>query len=71
MQYLKIDFLFASAVFRCLLNDIALTGLFLYHYVVFSLFYVAIVISEPFCARAQFRPGFAAIRRKKFAGRYF
>ena len=29
------------------------------------------VISEPFFARAYFRPDFAAIRRKKFAARYF
>ena len=48
MQYLKIYFLFPSAVFRCLSNDIALKGLFLHHCVVFSLFCVAIVISEPF-----------------------
>ena len=71
MQYLKIYFLFASAVFRCLSNEIALRGLFLHHCVVFSLFCVAIVISEPFFARAYFRPDFAAIRRKKFAARYF
>ena len=38
---------------------------------VFSLFCVAIVISEPFFARAYFRPDFAAIRLKKFAARYF
>ena len=37
----------------------------------FSLFCVATVISEPFFARAYFRPDFAAIRRKKFAARYF
>ena len=71
MQYLKIYFLFPSAVFRCLSNDIALKGLFLHHCVVFSLFYVAIVISEPFFARAYFRPDFAAIRQKKFSARYF
>ena len=71
MQYFKIYFLFPSAVFRCLSNDIALKGLFLHHCVVFSLFCVAIVISEPFFARAYFRPDFAAIRRKKFAARYF
>ena len=64
MQYLKIYFLFASAVFRCLSNDIALKGLFLHHCVVFSLFCFAIVISEPFFARAYFRPDFAAVRRK-------
>ena len=71
MRYLKIYFLFASAIFRCLSNDAALKGLFLHHCVVFSLFCVAIVISEPFFARAYFRPDFAAIRRKKFAARYF
>ena len=71
MQYLKIYFLFASAVFRCLSNDITLKGLFLHHCVVFSLFCVAIVISEPFFAGAYFRPEFAAVRRKKFATRYF
>jgi len=71
MQYLKLYFLFASAVFRCLSNNIALKGLFLQRCVVFSLFCVAIVISEPFFAGAYFRPDFAAIRRKKFAARYF
>ena len=71
MQYLKIYFLFASAVFRCLLNDIALKGLFLHHCVVFLLLCVAIAISEPFFARAYFRPDFAAIGRKKFAGSIF
>ena len=71
MQHLKIYFLFSSAVFRCLSNDIALKGLFVHHCVVFSLFFVAIVISEPFFARAYFRPDFAAIRRKNFAARYF
>ena len=71
MQYLKIYFLFASAVVRCLSNDIALKVLFLHHCLVFSLFYVAIVISKPFFARAYFRPDFAAIRREKFAARYF
>ena len=70
MQYLKIYFLFASAVFRCLSNGIALKGLSLHHCVVFSLFCVAIVISEPLFARAYFRPDFAAIRRKKFVARY-
>ena len=49
----------------------ALKGPFLLHCVVFSLFCVAIVISEPFIARAYFRPDFAAIRRKKVAARYF
>ena len=66
MQYLKIYFLFPSTVFRCLSNDIALKGLFLRHCVVFSL-----LISEPFFAGAYFRPDFAAIRREKFAARYF
>ena len=33
--------------------------LFLQHYVVFLLFYVATVISEPFFAGAYFRPDFA------------
>ena len=71
MQYLKIYFVIASAVFRCLSNDIALKGLFLHHCVVFSLFCVAIVISEPFFAGAYFRPDFAVVRQKKFAARYF
>ena len=71
MQYLKIYFLFPSAVFRCLSNDIALKGPFLLHCVVFSLFCVAIVISEPFFARAYFQPDFAAIRPKKFVAPYF
>ena len=63
--------LYASAVFRCLSNDIALKDLFLHHCVVFSLFCVAIVISEPFFAGAYFRPDFAVVRQKKFAARYF
>ena len=71
MQYLKIYFLFPSAVFRCLSNDITLKGLFLHHCVVFSLSCGAIGISEPFFARAFVRPDFGAIRRKKFAARYF
>ena len=71
MQYLKIYFVMASAVFRCLSNDVALIGLFLHHCVALSLFWVAIVSSEPFFARAYFRPDFAAIRREKFAARYF
>ena len=71
MQYLKIYFLISLAVFQCLSNDITLKGLFLYHCVVFSLFCFAIVISEPFFAGAYFRPEFAAVRRKKFAARYF
>ena len=70
MQYLKIYFLFTSAVFD-VHRMIALKGLFLHQCVVFSLFCFAIVISEPFFARAYFRPDFAAIRRKKFAARYF
>jgi len=71
MQYLKLYFLFASAVFRCLSNDIALKGLFLPHCVVLSLFCVVMVISEAFFGGAYFQPDFAAIRRKKFAARYF
>ena len=47
MQYLKINFSFASAGFRCLSNDVALKGLFLHNCVVFSFFCVAIVIFEP------------------------
>ena len=70
MQYLKIYFLFTSAVFRCSSNDIALKGLYLHHCVVFSIFCFAIVTSEPFFARAYFRHDFAAIRRKKFEARY-
>ena len=69
MQYLKIYFLSALAVFRCLTNDIALKGIFIHHCAVFSLFCVAIVISEPFFARVYFRPVFAAMKRKKFAAR--
>ena len=65
MQCWKLYFLFASVVFRCLSNDIALKGFFLRHGVVFVLFCVAIVISEPFFAEAYFRPDFAAIGRKK------
>ena len=53
MQHLKIYFLFASAVFRCSSNDIALKGLFLHHCVVFSFFCVAIVSSERSFARAN------------------
>ena len=71
MQCFKLNFLFASAVFRCLSNDIALKGFLLQHGVVFLLFCVAIVISEPFFTGAYFRPDFAAIGRKKFAPRYF
>ena len=71
MQYLRLYFLIASEVFRCLSNDIALKGLFLQHCVVFSLFCVAIVISEQFFAGAYFRPDFPAIRRKKSAAQYF
>ena len=71
MQYLKLYFSFALAVFGCLSNDVALKGLFLHHCVVLSLFCVAIVISEPFFAGAYFRPDFAAIRQKKFAAQYF
>ena len=71
MQYLKLYILSASAVFRCLSHEITSKGLFLQYCVVFSLFCVAIVVSEPFFAGAYFRPDFAAIRRKKFAARYF
>jgi len=71
MQYLKLNFLLALAVFRCLSNDIALKGLFLHHRVVLSLFCIVTVISEPFSVGAYFRPDFAAIRWKKFAARYF
>ena len=38
---------------------------------VFSLFCIAIVISEPFFARASFQPDFAAIRQEKFVASYF
>ena len=71
MQCLKLYFLFASAVFRCLSNNIALKGFLLQHCVVILLFCVAIVIFEPFFVGAYFRPDFAAIGRKKFAVRYF
>ena len=71
MQCLKLYVLFASAVFRCLSNDITLKGFFLQNCVVFLLFCVAIRISEPFSAGAYFRPDFAAIGRKKFVARYF
>ena len=66
---LNLFFLFISAVFRCLSNDIALKGFLLQHCIVFPLFYV---ISEPFfLAGAYFRPDFAAIGGKMFAARYF
>ena len=71
MQCFKLNFLFASGVFRCLSNDIALKGFLLHHCVVFLLFCVAKVISEPFFAGAYFRSYFAAIGRQKFAARYF
>ena len=71
MQYLKIYFSFASAVFRCLSNDIALKDLFLHNCVVFLLFCVVIVIFEPVFERAYFGTDFAAIRRNKFAAQYF
>ena len=71
MQYLKIYFSFASVVFRCLSNNIALKGLFLHNRVVFSLFCVAIVIFESVFERAYFGTDFAASRRNKFAARYF
>ena len=69
MQYLKLYFLLVSTVFRCLSNDIALKGLFLQR-CVFSLFCVAIVISEAFFAGAYFRLDFA-VRRQEFAARCF
>ena len=71
MQYLKIYFSFASAVFRSLSNDIALKGLFLHICLVFSLFCVAIVIFEAVFERVYFGTDFAAIRHNKFAARYF
>ena len=71
MQYLKLYFLFASAVLRCLSNDITLKGFLLQHCVVFLLFCVTIVISEQFFTGAYFQPDFAAIGQKKFAARYF
>ena len=71
MQCFKLNFLFASAVLRCLSNDIALKGFLLQHCVVFRLFCVAKVISEPFFYGAYFQPDFAAIGGKKFAARYF
>ena len=71
MKYLNIYFSFDSAVFRFLSNDFALKGLFLHKFVVFSLFCVAIVIFEPVFERAYFGTDFAAIRRNKFAARYF
>jgi len=39
--------------------------------VVFSLFCVAIVVSEQFFAGAYFRPDFAAVGRRGFAAQYF
>ena len=71
MQYWKIYFSFACAVFRYLSNDRALKGLFLHNCVVFSLFCVAIVIFEPVFERAYFGTDFVAIKRNKFAARYF
>ena len=71
MQYLKIYFSFASVVFRCLSNAIALKALFLHNCVVFSSFCDAIVIFEPVFERAYFGTDFAAIRRNKFAAQYF
>ena len=71
MQCLKLYFLFDSAVFRCLSNDIALKGLFFQYCLGFLLYCVSTVISEPLFAVAYFRPDFAAIGRKTFAARYF
>ena len=65
MRCFKLNFLFASTVFLCLSNDIALKGFLLQHCVVFFLlFCVAIVTSEPFFAGAYFRPDFGAIGGK-------
>ena len=71
MQYLEIYFLFASAVFQCLSNDIALKALFLHNCEVFSLFSVVIVSFEPVFERAYFGTDFASIRRNKFVAQYF
>ena len=72
MQCLKLYFLFALAVFRCLLNDIALKGFLLQHCVdFFLLFYVAIGILNFFFLGGFFQPDFAAIGRKKFGARSF
>ena len=71
MQYWKIYFSFACAVFRYLSNDSALKGLFLHNCVVFSLFCVAIVIFKPVFERAYFGTDFVAIKSNKFATRYF
>ena len=60
-----------QSYYHYLSNDIALEDLFLQHCVVFLLFCVAIVISEPSFAGAYFRSDFAAIGRKMFAARYF
>ena len=49
----------------------ALEGLFLHNCAVFSLFCPAIVISELVFERAYFWTDYAAIRRNKFAARYF
>ena len=70
-ECLKLYFLFASTVFRCLSNDIALKGFFLQHCVVFLLFCAAIVISEPFSVGAYFQPEFTAIGREKVCGSIF
>ena len=53
-------------MFETVVNDIALKGFFLQHRVVFVLFCVAIVISEPFFAGAYIRPDFAAFGQKNF-----
>ena len=53
-RYFKLNFLFASAVLRCLLNDIALKGFLLQRCIVFRLFCVAKVISESFFLRGLF-----------------
>ena len=59
-------FLFASAVFRCLSNGVAIKGFFLQHSVLFLNHFAGV-----FFAGAYFRPDFAAIGREKFAARYF
>ena len=65
MQRFKLNFLFALAVFRCLLNDITLKGFLLQHCVVFLLYCVVIVISEPFFAGFVFGLIFLLSDRKR------
>ena len=59
-----IHFLFASAVFQCLSNDIAFKDFF-QHCVVFLLFCIAIVISELFFCRGLFLALFCCYRTEK------